>query len=128
MNIRQQTSDCRVISIASGSAIRTAEPSTLLDLIHGQHAMNLAELADSIRADRNFCNVVTEAASQEFGWPELKVEDAIVLLGGKRLCNLASAPVPGGRPAIKSRRTFHNNSFTPSANLSLLETIQEEPK
>ena len=116
-----------MISIASGSTKREKRPPSLLALIHGPHAMNLAELADSIRADRHFCNVVTETACREFGWPQLKVEDAIVLLGGKRLRTLASAPVPHGS-AIKLHRILNNNSSTPSANLCLLETFQEEPK
>jgi hypothetical protein len=97
-------------------------------MIRGQHAMNLSELAESIRADHHLCDVVTEAAYQEFGWPRLSVEDAIVLLGGKRLRTLVSAPVLPGHAAPKLRRTFHNNSITPSADLCLLEMFQGETK
>jgi HD-like signal output (HDOD) protein len=129
MNNRQQTSGCRVISIASGGSSRAPQqPSSVIALIRDQRAMNLAELANSIRADRDFCNAVTKAAFMEFGLPHLKLEDAIILLGGRRICNLASAQVSRGRSAIQPLWTLHRNSITPSANLCLLEAFPKEPR
>jgi hypothetical protein len=96
----------------------------VLALIGGQHTMNLAELAQSIQADCNLCYLVTEAACQEFGWPWLSVEDAVVLLGRERLCALLSNPGWHRRSARQLRRALHRNHPTPAAQLRLLETSQ----
>ncbi len=99
----------------------------MLALIRGQRAMNLAKLADYIRANRDFCHSVTEAAREEFGWPCLSVEDAVVLLGGKRLCELLSNPNRGGRSAAPTRPALRGDSIAPAANLRQLESFQGEP-
>jgi hypothetical protein len=101
---------------------------TMLSLIRGQRAINLAKLAESIRANRDLCHIVTEAACKEFEWACPSVEDAIVLLGGKRLCALLSNPTRRGRSATRIRRAIHGNSIAPAANLHPLETLQGEPK
>jgi hypothetical protein len=100
----------------------------MLALLRGQRAINLADLAQCIRANSDLCRIVTETASQEFGWPSPRVEDAIVLLGRKRLGTLLSAPIRRGRSAIQLHRTLHRSSITPRANLYLWETFQGEPK
>jgi len=99
----------------------------VLALMHGRKAVNLAELAQFIRANHDLSYIVTETACQEFGWRWLSVEDAIVLLGGKRLCALLSNSNRHGRRASQFRRALHHNSSTPSAQLCLLETLQGEP-
>jgi hypothetical protein len=100
----------------------------MLALIIGHNAMNLDELAQSIRANHDLCYIVTETACKEFGWPWLSVEDAIVLLGGKRLRGLLSSSNRHGRSASQLHRTLHRNSIPPSANLCLLETFQGDSK
>ncbi len=100
----------------------------MLALIRGQRAMDLAQLAESIRRHRDLCSIVTETACEEFGWPRLSVEEAVVLLGGKRLYALLSNPDQRGRCASQSRRTIHGNSIAPAANLRQVETFQGEPK
>jgi hypothetical protein len=87
----------------------------MLALLSGQHAINLAELARAIAADRNLCSRVTEAACRESGSPWLSVEQAIVLLGRERL-------------ASQILRLPHTNRNTPAANLRQPETFQGEPE
>lgn len=125
MNNRQQTSSCRVVSIASGTA---AQSRSELARICDTRAINLAEMAELIRANHGLCYIVTEAACREFGWGWLSVEDSIVLLGAYRLGKLLSNSNPHGRPASEFCRTFHNNSITPSTKLRLLKTFQGEPE
>jgi hypothetical protein len=125
MNNRQQTSACRVVSIASGTA---AQSRSELARICGTRAINLAEMAESIRANRDLCYIVTEAACKEFGWRWLSVEDSIVLLGVDRLGKLLSNSNPHGRSATEFCRTFHNNGIAASTRLCLLETFQGETK
>ena len=96
-------------------------------MIRSQHAMNLAELAQVVAADRNLCSIVTETACQEFGCARLGVPDAIVLLGRERLCALLAISNLG-RSGRKIRRAIRRNSDTPSANLHMLETLKGEPK
>ncbi len=50
--------------------------------------MNLAELSRSIRAQHHLCRRVMEAARREPGWMDASVEEAIVLLGQRRLREL----------------------------------------
>jgi hypothetical protein len=101
---------------------------TMLFLIRGHGAMNLAKLADYFRANRYLCHLVTETACEEFGCPWLSVEDAVVLLGGKRLCALLSKPNRSGRGAAQIGRSLRGKSIAPVANLRQLETVQGEPK
>ena len=65
--------------------------------------MNLGELAQMIRAEHNLCNLVTETACREFGSSWLRVEDAIVLLGRKRLHTLLSAPIRRSHSDLRLR-------------------------
>ena len=81
-------------------------------------------MADSIQADRSLSYRVTEAACQEFGFPWLSVEEAIVLLGGERICALLSAPRRPGRSASSTAPHPYRNRV----NACPLETFQEEPK
>jgi len=128
MNNRQQTSACRVVSImAAPTATAAQSPSELVRSL-GTRAVNLADLADSIRANRNLSLIVTEAACQEFGRHSLSVEDAIVLLGGQRLHALLSNPKLRGRSANRSQRNLHNSSIAPSTKLCLLQALQGELK
>jgi hypothetical protein len=90
--------------------------------------MDLAQLADSIRANRNLCLIVTETACREFGVSSLRVEDAIVLLGGQRLGALLSNPRLHVRSANQPRRNVHLNSIAPSTKSRRLETFQGESK
>ncbi len=106
-------SPCRIISIASERPGAATQSPSALALIRGQRAINLAELADSIRADRWLSYLITQAASQEFGCLWLSVEEAIVLLGGARICALLSVP-RHGRSASQLRRASHRNCITPT--------------
>jgi len=124
MTNSQPASHCRVISIASA---RPTQSHSAIALIRGQRAINLAQLAESIRADRSLSYLVTEAACQELGCPWLSVEEAIVLLGGERICTLLSAPRRPGRSASQLRRALHRNRIATPANPCPLETFQEEP-
>jgi hypothetical protein len=100
----------------------------MLSLIRGERAMNLTQLADYIRANRDLCHIVTETACEEFGCLWLSVEDAVVLLGGKRLSALLLDPNRRAPSAARSRRRLHGKSIAPVANLRQLETVQGEPK
>ncbi|MGC2210595.1 MAG: hypothetical protein WA532_10840 [Candidatus Korobacteraceae bacterium] len=84
---------------------------TLLALVGSQRAINLAELTRAVAADRNLSNHVTQAACQEFGWPWLTVEQAIVLLGRERL-------------AGQILRFLHINRNPPAERLPLPELLQ----
>ncbi len=106
-------SPCRIISIASARPGAAPQSHSALALIRGQRAINLAELAESIRADRRLSYLVTEAASEEFGCLWLSVEEAIVLLGGERVCALLSVP-RHGRSASQLRRAAHHNRIAPT--------------
>jgi hypothetical protein len=101
---------------------------TMLALIRGQRAMDLAQLAESIRRNRDLRSIVIETACEEFGWPRLSVEEAVVLLGGKRLYALLSRADQRGRSVSHARRTIHGNSIAPAANPGQLEMFQGEPK
>jgi hypothetical protein len=90
--------------------------------------MNLTELAQTIAADPNLSYRVTEAACQEFDWPWLSVEQAIVLLGRQRLVTLLSIPMRHGRSVGQIDRVLHINHSAPAANLVPLENRQEESK
>ncbi len=125
MTTSPTASHCRIISITSARHGAAPQSHSALALIRGQRAINLAELAESIRADRGLSYLVTEAACHEFGCLWISVEEAIVLLGGERVCALLSAPRRRGRSAGQLRRAFHRNRITP--NLCLLETFLEEP-
>jgi hypothetical protein len=127
MTTSHPPSRCRVISITSARPGAAYPSSSALALIRGKRAINLAELAESIRADRGLSYLVTEAACQELGYSWLSVEQAIVLLGGERVYSLLSAPRRHGRSAAQLRRILHRNRITSEANLSLFETFQEEP-
>jgi hypothetical protein len=89
--------------------------------------MDLAELARSLQADRNLCYLVTEAACQEFGWPWLSLEEAILLLGRQRLGALLSNPHQRGRSA-RQLRTLLCNHTASAANPRRLETFQGKTK
>jgi hypothetical protein len=104
----------------------TARVLTIFSFLRSQRAVNLAKLADSIRADRDLCSIVTETACEEFGWPWLGVEDAVVLLGGKRLCALLLNSNRGGRGPTQVHRALHGSSIAPAANLRQLKTLQGE--
>jgi hypothetical protein len=62
-----------------------ARLASMLTLVAGQRRIDLQELARAIASDRELSRQVTAAACQEFGWPRLSVEQAIVLLGRERL-------------------------------------------
>jgi len=121
----QRTSACRVVSITSVTAVQ--RPSEFARICNTR-AINLAEMAESIRANQKLCYIVTEAARNEFGWNSLRVEDAIVLLGGQRLSELLSSPKLRGRSSKSSLRKHHNSSTAAVANLCLLGKFQGEPK
>jgi hypothetical protein len=123
-----QKSKRRVISITSVRTFRPPHWHSVLALIQNQRAINLAQVAQSIRADRDLCDSVARAVCEEFGWPRLKVEDAIVLLGRKRLCALLSVEIQRARPATALSHTIHSNGTIHSTNLCLLETFKGEPK
>jgi hypothetical protein len=126
MNSYQHISGCKVISIASAHPAGAPPSHSLLAQVRGQHAMNLAELVQSIRADRELCYLVTEAACREFGGPCLSVEDAVVLLGRQRLGALLSSPAQRGRSVRPLRRVLHRNRIAPAANLHPPKTFQGE--
>jgi hypothetical protein len=84
---------------------------TLLAFVGNQRAINLAELTRTITADRNLSCHVIQAACQEFGWPWLSVEQAIVLLGRERL-------------AGQILRFLHINRNPPAERLPLPELLQ----
>jgi HD-like signal output (HDOD) protein len=117
MTSSQPASRCRIISIASAKNSCSA-----LDLIRNQPAINLSQLSESIRADRSLSYRVTEAACQEFGFPWLSVEEAIVLLGVQRIRALLSASRRPGRSAAQLRRILYRNRIA-----CQLEPLQEEP-
>ena len=121
MTISQPASRCRVISIASA---RSSQLPSALALIRGQRAINLSQLAQSIRADRSLCYLLTEAACQDLGYPWLSLEEAIVLLGGERICTLLSAPHRRGRSASQLHRALHRGPIAPAASPC---PSQEEP-
>lgn len=124
MTTFQPAPRCRVISIASA---RPAQSHSALALIRGQRAINLAALAESIQSDLNLVYLVTEAACQELGCLWLSVEEAIVLLGGERICALVSDPSRHGRSASQLRR--HRDRIAPAASpCCRLENFSEEPK
>jgi hypothetical protein len=100
----------------------------MLALIGGERVINLAELVRTIEANRNLSYFVTEAACQEFGWPWLSVEEAIVLLGRKRLCALLSTPGLQGRSASQFAGLPHTNRNTSAANSRHPEMFQGEPE
>jgi hypothetical protein len=128
MNTYPQESERRVISIASARLAGAPQSHPVLALILGRSAVDLAELARSLQADRSLCYLVTEAACQEFGWPWLSVEDAIVLLGRQRLCALLSSPARRGRSARQLRRALYRNHTAPAADPRRLENFQGENK
>ena len=123
MTTHQPRSRCRILSIASprasasvagapvfDQASATGGPA-LLSLVGSQRAINLAELARAIAADRNLSCHVTQAACREFGWPWLSVEQAIVLLGRERL-------------AGQILRFLHLNRNSSAERLPLPELLQ----
>ena len=59
-------------------------------LLSPRRPVDLADMSRSITADMNLCYRVTEAARSECGGIPLAVEDAIVLLGVQRLCDILS--------------------------------------
>jgi hypothetical protein len=128
MTTSYPASSCRVISIASASPGAAAQSHSVLDLILGQRAFNLAELAEAIRADRRLSHHVTETACLESGWPWLSIEQAIVLLGSQRLCSLLSCLHRHGCSASQFCSALYGNSITTATDLRPLETFQEEPE
>lgn len=62
----------------------------LAQLLSPRRPLDLADMSRSIAADLNLCSRVTEAARSECGGVPLAVEDAIVLLGVQRLCDIVS--------------------------------------
>ncbi|MDR3764980.1 MAG: hypothetical protein P4M01_12885 [Acidobacteriota bacterium] len=78
----------------------------LAQLLSPRHPLDLADMSRSIAADLNLCARVTEAARDESGDLPLAVEDAIVLLGVQRLCELVSCCSTEARavPAGELRR------------------------
>ena len=124
----QSASSCKVVSIASVSTGAPPQSSPALALVRGQRVINLAELAESIRADRKLSYLVTEAAIGESGWPGLSVEQAIVLLGGEALCSLLSLPCGHRRFATRRQSPLHHSRISPTAHLSPLQHFQEEPE
>ena len=87
--------------------------------------MDLGEVARCIRADSMLCNRVTEAARKEFHWTCSRVEDAIVLLGGERICALLSPTVRRHHSFAKLGRSLRGNRVACFPKPLLLETIQE---
>lgn len=121
-------SSCRVTSIASASPGALPQSNPALALIRGQRVINLAELAESIRADRKLTYLVTEAACGASGRPNLSVEQAIVLLGGEALCALLSAPHGHRRFANRRQSQLQLNHISSTTSLTPLHTFQEEPE
>ena len=109
---------------------RIGSPSTmqhsvaLLALIRDQRAINLAELANPSAPTAALSSHITEAACRELGWPWLSVEEAIVLLGGQRLCCSCSPPPPWSSASQLHRP--HSNSTCD--NLRPLGNFQEVPE
>ncbi len=126
MNTNQREAKGRVISITSARLAGTPQSHSVITRILGSRAMDLTELARSLQADRHLCYLVTEAACQEFGWPWLSLEEAVLLLGRQRLCALLSNPHQRGRSARQLRRVLHRNHT--AANPRRLETFQGKNK
>ncbi|MGA3125282.1 MAG: hypothetical protein ABSD13_01085 [Candidatus Korobacteraceae bacterium] len=126
MTTSHPASSCRVISIASAFPDAAEQSHSVLALIRVQRAFNLAEIAESIRADGRLSHLVAESACLAFGYHRLSIEEAIVLLGSQRLCSLLSCQHRHGRSAKQFRSALYLNSITTAANLSLLEMFQEE--
>jgi hypothetical protein len=93
------------------AAVNIRIDDTLLALVGSQRAINLAELTRAVAADRSLSCHITQAACQEFGWPWLSVEQAIVLLGRERL-------------AVQILRFLHFNRNPPAEPLPLPELLQ----
>ena len=120
--LHQQNPACKVISIA---AARTANaPPLIHNLVHYPGVLDLAELTQAICSNRKIRDSVLAKASEEFGYPLPRVEDAIVLLGRERICALVST-IQRGRACIELRRT-PQISTNPPANLCLLPQFQGE--
>jgi hypothetical protein len=128
MNTYPCESKGRVISITSARLAGTPQSHSVIAPILGSRAMDLAELAGCLQADRNLCYLVTEAACQEFGWPWLSLEEAILLLGRQRLGALLSNPHQRGRSARQFSRALPRNHTAPAANPRRLETFQGQTK
>ena len=73
--------------------------------------MNLAELSRSIRAHQHLRRLVVEEAQREPGWMGLSVEEAIVLLGQRRLYALVVNTAGEGAP---DRSSMPRGSTGPS--------------
>jgi hypothetical protein len=115
MNTRNRKSGCRTFLTASRTAA-TSQAVAMLAVAAGHSAINLSELARAIAADRNLCRRVTQAAFEEFGWPGLSIEKAIVLLGRERL-------------VTQFLRLPHlNNTAAPARKLYPVEPFQREPE
>jgi hypothetical protein len=126
MNTYPRESKARVIAIASARLAGAPQSRSVLAQILSSRAMDLAELARSLQADRHLCDLVTEAARQEFGW--LSLEDAIVSLGRQRLCALLSNPDQHGRSARWLRRALFRNHTAPAAKPRRSEYFQGKTK
>ena len=75
--------------------------------------MNLSELAQVIKADRNLSRRVIKAAIRECGWPALTVEQAIVLLGRERLA-LQFLRIPSRNPIAQAATSCPSGPLHPS--------------
>jgi len=113
-----------VISIAAAGAASALPTRLIYNLVHQPGALDLAELTQAICSNPKIRDSVLAAASEEFGYPLPRVEDAIVLLGRERICALVST-IQRGRACIELRRT-PRISTNPPANLCLLPQFQEE--
>lgn len=126
MTSLQQTSRCRIIPIRSA---RPKPPSrALLVLIFGQRVIDLAGVVRFIGAGGDLCHRITEAACQEFGWPWLSLEEAVVLLGREGLYRILCEPRHPGRSAGQLRRVLNTNHTAPTAALRTPEIFQGETK
>lgn len=128
MTDHQQTSRCRIISIASACPHIRQSP---LARILGQRVMDLAELSRVIGVESDLGRRIKEAACQEFGYPLLSLEEAIVMLGRQGLYRFLGDAVPcnprrSGRSARQLRLNISHT--TPAATLHPLVVFQGEAK
>lgn len=77
-------------------------------LLSPRRPVDLADMSRSIAADMKLCSRVTEAARNECGGVPLAVEDAIVLLGVQRLCDILSTGSAECSPAPRGETRRHN--------------------
>jgi hypothetical protein len=102
----------RRISGPSGKGLKK-HGDGMLTLLHLQQPVDLAGISRLIAADSSLSRRVTEAARAESGWPQVEVEDAIVLLGVQRLHALLSGyAAENSAPANRTDRLYGDGALS----------------